>query len=181
MATFEKRGEFWRVKVRRHGAPAQTRTFNSKSLAQQWARTVEGEIDNGVLVDRRAAERTSLAQVLARYRQEVTPNKRGATDEDARLKAMARHPFAGIRMAALTSSYLAAYRDKRLKSVSGATVNRDFNVLSHAIDTARREWDIFMPFNPCALVRRPPAGAAPQSPLGRRRGAAVACAIAGRP
>ncbi len=72
MATFEKRGEFWRVKVRRRGAPTQTRTFNSKSLAQQWARTVESEIDNGVVVDRRAAERTSLAQVLERYRLEVT-------------------------------------------------------------------------------------------------------------
>jgi integrase len=42
--------------------------------------------------------------------------------------------------------------------VSGATVNREFNVLSHAIDTARREWDIYLPFNPCALVRRPPPG-----------------------
>ena len=55
MATFEKRGKFWRVKVRRGAAPAQTRTFDSKSLAQQIARTVEGEIDNRVLVYRRAA------------------------------------------------------------------------------------------------------------------------------
>jgi len=73
MATFEKRGKFWRVKVRRGAAPAQTRTFDSKSLAQQIARTVEGEIDNRVLVDRRAAERTALAQVLKRYCCEVTP------------------------------------------------------------------------------------------------------------
>jgi hypothetical protein len=71
MATFEKRGKFWRVKVRRGGAPAQTRTFDSKS--QQSARTAEGEIDNRVLVDRWAADRTSLAQVLKRYRCEVTP------------------------------------------------------------------------------------------------------------
>ncbi|HEY6457642.1 MAG TPA: FAD-binding protein [Steroidobacteraceae bacterium] len=71
---------------------------------------------------------------------------------------MALRPFAGIRMAALTSSYLAAYRDERLKVVSGATVNREFNVLSHAIDTARREWEIHIPFNPCTLVRRPPQG-----------------------
>lgn len=69
--------------VRRGRAPAQTRTFDRKSLAQQWARTVEGEIDNGVLVDRRAAERTSLAQVLERYRCEVTPTKRGSADEDS--------------------------------------------------------------------------------------------------
>lgn len=158
MATIEKRGPFWRVKIRRAGAPAQTRTFNNKTLAQQWARSLETEIDNGVLVDRRAAERSSLAEILERYRREVTPTKRGARDENLRLKAMALRPFAGIRMAALTSSYLAAYRDDRLKVVSGATVNREFNVLSHAIDTARREWDIYLPFNPCTLVRRPPPG-----------------------
>lgn len=61
-------------------------------------------------------------------------------------------------MSALTSSLLAAYRDERLKIVSGATVNREFSVLSHAIDTARREWDVYLSTNPCTLVRRPPQG-----------------------
>jgi hypothetical protein len=32
---------------------------------------------------------------------------------------MAQRPFARIRMSALTSSHLAAYRDERLKVVSG--------------------------------------------------------------
>jgi integrase len=158
VATFERRGKFWRVKIRRAGLPAQTRTFDNKTLAQLWARSVETGIDNGVVVDRRLAERTSLAEILERYRREVTPTKRGAADENLRLKAMALRPFARIRMAALTSSHLATCRDERLKVVSGATVNREFNVLSHAIDTARREWDIYLPVNPCTLVRRPPQG-----------------------
>jgi hypothetical protein len=156
VATIEKRGKFWRVKIRRQGAPAQTRTFENKTVAQQWARGIETELDSGVVIDRRPAERTTLAEVLERYRRDVTPTKRGARDENLRLKAMALRPFARIRMAAITSSYLAAYRDQRLKVVSGATVNREFNVLSHAIDTSRREWDIPIPFNPCTLVRRPP-------------------------
>jgi integrase len=158
MATFEKRGPFWRVKIRRTGLPAQTRTFDSKTDAQQWARGVESEIDKGIVVDRRVAQRLSLAELLERYRREVTPTKRGSADENLRLKAMAQRPFARIRMSALTSSHLAAYRDERLKVVSGATVNREFNVLSHAIDTARREWDVYLPANPCTLVRRPPQG-----------------------
>ena len=158
MATIEKRGQFWRVKIRRTGLPAQTRTFNSKTDAQQWSSGVESEIDKGIVVDRRVAQRFSLAEVLERYRREVTPTKRGAADESIRLKAMAERPFARIRMAALTSSHLAAYRDARLKVVSGATVNREFNVLSHAIETARRKWDVYLPVNPCKLVRRPPQG-----------------------
>lgn len=158
MATIEKRGQFWRVKIRRTGLPSQTRTFDNRTQAQQWARGVESEIDKGIVVDRRVAQRLSLAEVLERYRREVTPTKRGAADENLRLKAMAQRPFARIRMSALTSSQLAAYRDERLKVVSGATVNREFSVLSHAIDTARREWDVYLPTNPCTLVRRPPQG-----------------------
>ena len=158
MATIEKRGQFWRVKIRRAGLMAQTKTFDNRTHAQQWARSVESDLDKGIVVDRRTAQRLSLAEVLERYRREVTPTKRGSLDENLRLKAMAQRPFARIRMSALTSSHLAAYRDERLKVVSGATVNREFSVLSHAIDTARREWDVYMPTNPCTLVRRPPQG-----------------------
>jgi hypothetical protein len=119
VATIEKRGKFWRVKIRRQGAPAQTRTLKTRP-SQQWARSIETELDSGIVVDRRPAERTTLAEVLERYRRDVTPTKRGARDENLRLKAMALRPFARIRMAALTGSYLAAYRDQRLKVVAGA-------------------------------------------------------------
>lgn len=115
-------------------------------------------MDQWITVDRRIADRTSVAELLERYRREVTPTKRGAADENHRLKAMSQRPFARIRMSALTSSRLAVYRDERLKIVSGAPFNREFNVLSHAIDTARREWDIYLPANPCTLVRRPSQG-----------------------
>jgi hypothetical protein len=131
--------------------------FDNRTQAPQWARGVESEIDKRIVVDRRVAPRLSLAEILERYRREVTPTKRGAADENLRLKAMAQRPFAPIRMSALTSSHLAAYRDERLKVVSGATVNRELSVLSHAIDTARRE---YLPANPCTLVRRPPQGRA---------------------
>jgi hypothetical protein len=163
MATIEKRGQFWRVKIRRAGVPPQTRTFDNRTQAQQWARSVESDLDKGIVVDRRTAQRLSLAEVLERYRREVTPTKRGSADENLRLKAMAQRPFARIKMSALTSSHLAAYRDERLKVVSGATVNRELGTLSHAIDTARREWEVYLPVNPCGLVRRPPPGARPES------------------
>jgi hypothetical protein len=119
MATIEKRGQFWRVKIRRAGFLAQTRTFDNRTQAQQWARSVESEIDKGIVVDRRTAQRLSLSEVLERYRREVTPTKRGSADENLRLKAMAQRPFASIRMSALTSSHLAAYRDEVIRQSSG--------------------------------------------------------------
>ena len=48
MATFEKRGHFWRVKIQRAGLPAQTRSFESRLLTQRWARGVEAEMDQGI-------------------------------------------------------------------------------------------------------------------------------------
>jgi len=39
---------FWRVKIRRAGLPARTRTFDNQMLAQQWARSIKTEIDSGL-------------------------------------------------------------------------------------------------------------------------------------
>src|SRR5258708_39266556 len=71
MATIEKRGQFWRVKIRRAGLMAQTKTFDNRTHAQQWARSVESDLDKGIVVDRRTAQPLSLAEVLERYRREV--------------------------------------------------------------------------------------------------------------
>lgn len=164
MATFEKRGNFWRAKVRRRGCPDQTRSFNTKALAEKWARVVEFEFDHGGFVDRSVTERTTLSEILTRYAREVTPGKRGAQSEALRVMAMSKKHFANIQMSALTSSHLATFRDERLKQVSSGTVCREFNILAHAVETARREWGIHLPENPCRLVRRPP----PSRPRDRR-------------
>lgn len=155
MATFEKRGEFWRVKIRRNGFPTQSRSFDNKAIAERWAREVENDMDRGDFVDRTEAEKNTLGAVLERYRLEVTPGKKGAYVEDCRLTALRRAEVAKLKMSALSSAQLAAFRDERLKTVSAATVNRELNLISHAIEIARREWGIYMPENPTRLVRRP--------------------------
>ena len=128
MATFEKRGNFWRAKVRRRGCPDQTRSFNTKALAEKWARVVEFEFDHAGFVDRSVTERTALSEILIRYAREVTPGKRGAQSEALRVTAMAKRRFASIQMSALTSSHLASFRDERLRQVSSGTVCREFSV-----------------------------------------------------
>jgi len=160
MAAFERRGKYWRVRVRRRGYPEQTRTFDSKMQAEVWARTIEGEMDRGLYVDRTEAEKNLLADIIDRYLREVTPTKRGAGPERSRLLALKRRPVAQIKMAALSSAHLASYRDDRLKVVSAATVNKELNHLAHLIETARREWGVQLPENPVRFVRRPtPANA----------------------
>ena len=57
-------------------------------------------------------------------------------------------------MSAITSSAVASWRDRRLKEVSGATVNREIDVLSTVLNHARREWGIHVE-NPIRYVKRP--------------------------
>jgi integrase len=157
MPTLEKCGEYWRVKIRRKGFPNQTRSFDTKAQAQRWARDLERDMDRGFFVDRTESEKNSLRDLIERYAREVTPTKRGAGPEFSRLNAMMLRPIGEIKVAALSSKHIAAYRDQRLKQVSSGTVIKELNHLSHIIETARREWGIQLPENPVKLVRRPPS------------------------
>jgi integrase len=62
MATIEERGPFqFRVKIRRNGV-GDTRTFETRSEAEDWARVVEGKVTGNEYVDRRIAKKTSLSE-----------------------------------------------------------------------------------------------------------------------
>ena len=50
MATIHKSGKHqWQVKVRRKGFPVQSKTFDRKIDAEQWARDIENEMDRGLI------------------------------------------------------------------------------------------------------------------------------------
>ncbi len=52
MATLTYRGPYqWQAIVRRTGYPSQTRTFENKLDAQDWAATVESEMRRGLFID----------------------------------------------------------------------------------------------------------------------------------
>lgn len=78
MATITKRGPYqWRAQVRRHGYPAQSKTFNTKAEAEAWANMIESEMSRGIWVSRSEAETTTLYEILARYETEVSVAKKG--------------------------------------------------------------------------------------------------------
>lgn len=103
MATFEKRGQYWRAKIRRKGYPEQTQSFDLKSKAEAWARSIENEMDKGTFVDRTETEKNTLGDLIDRYLKEVTPLKRGKGPEASRLQALRQRPLAALKMSALSS------------------------------------------------------------------------------
>ena len=162
MASFRQHGNGWQARIRRHGYPDQTKTFENKSRAEKWARSIESEIDKSLFANASEAQRNTLGDLIARYLVEVTPTMKGASEDTIRLKAIGRKPIAQWSLSNLSATRIAAYRDERLKEVSNGTVIRELACLSSIINHARREWGVNVP-NPVQMVRKP------QSPQARAR------------
>lgn len=158
MASIRRRGKGWQARVQRRGHREVLKTFSTRVDAEKWARAVERDLDMGVYRTHARPTSPTLKVLLLRYCAEVSPTKRGGVMEAIRLKAMAARPIGQVEVAALSPSVIAQYRDERLQSVSGSTVNRDLDDLSAVLGHAHREWG--MPgTNEARKVRRPPKGA----------------------
>jgi integrase len=165
MGTIQKRDDnagvsTYQVKIRRKGHPVQSRTFMSRADAKRWEHEVESEISRGVFVNTTAARRHTLRDVLKKYREEVTPRKKGKANEEIILKSLERDQMAAYAVANLTSGIVGNWRDRRLagadgRPVTGSTVNRQMNLLHHVLEVARKEWGIGTPVNPVSDVSRP--------------------------
>ncbi|CAJ7670408.1 phage integrase family protein [Burkholderia pseudomallei] len=156
MATITKRGPYqWRAQVRRHGYPAQSKTFNTKAEAEAWANMIESEMSRGVWVSRGEAEATTLYEAMNRYEEEVSLAKKGAAQEASVLKACKAVDLAKRPLATIRSADIAKLRDEWLKDYKPATVLRRLAVLSHVFNIARKEWGIESLSNPVELVRKP--------------------------
>lgn len=102
----------------------------------------------------------TLRNALERYRDEVTPTKRGHRWEAIRLdKFINDFDFVDKPLSACVPDLFGAWRDKRLKAeIKPNTVIREFGLLSAVFETARKEWR-WIERNPISDVRRPSAPA----------------------
>ncbi|VVD91324.1 integrase [Pandoraea horticolens] len=159
-------GVRWKGVVRRAGVPTQVAYFDVRDDAEEWVRVVDNdarERQNEIkrqqaldaLRERSRNEHRTFGDVLHRYLIEIVPHKRGADVEATRIKAFLKTPISKILVESLTQAHFAAWRDARLRSVGGSTVNRDLTILSHVIRVARAEWDVQLSRNPLHNFRKP--------------------------
>lgn len=156
MASIRKRGNAWQARVTRRGFPAETKTFNTRQEAERWSRSVEAAMDTGGFSSPRPIQDLTVKDLVVRYRESVTPLKRGAVEEAFRLKALERTRLGQLALTNLTPEAIAGYRDERLRSCCNDTVIRDLAVLSAIFSHATKEWGLRIP-NPVALIRKPKA------------------------
>jgi hypothetical protein len=137
-ASIRPSGRGWRAQVDTLGV-RDSKTFRTKREADAWASARETEIraDAG----KAPGARVTFGQVLARYREEITPAKRGAQWEAERIAAFERSSLLplGQPIASLTAAQLGVWRDARLRQVAPGSVLREMNILSAVLEQARRE------------------------------------------
>lgn len=158
MASFRKRGGAWRAEVAKQGI-RKSCTFDTKAEAVAWALQIESEIETRK--SGRVANKT-FGQLLERYRNEVSTTKRGERWERLRIDRIVTgreevkpDPIAAVPLRDLDASHFAAWRDRRLRQVTPASVRREWNLLSAALNIAVNEWR-WLPENPMKTVKRPP-------------------------
>ncbi len=137
MATYEKRGNKVRVKIELQGV-VESRTFENKTLAREWATTRESEIlagKNGLLPDK------TFGDVIERYCKALDPVRRRA-DRLRLLKLFKApvDPLTTIHVRDLNTTHVAQWRDRRLALVTAASVRREWNTISPAVEMAIHEW-----------------------------------------
>ena len=142
--------------VRMKGFPALARTFDTKGEAKSWSADTEKEMRTGRYQDARPAEKLTFADALNQYLEQISATKRPNSERRDRDSAKAILNSLGkeISLADVTSQRLAAYRDSRIKDVSPSTIQKEFALLSHMFNVARREWGLPVG-NPVADVSRP--------------------------
>jgi integrase len=137
MASIIKRGDTYRVVVS-HKGQRESATFPTKAECKAWAAERESAYRTrkitGVIPGK------TVGDVLDEYLEKVSPTKRGYDWERKRIRVLKGYKIALVRLSDLDATHVSKWRDDRLKDVSGSSVCRDWNLLSHALETARKEW-----------------------------------------
>ena len=149
------RGKTWRAIVRRVGFRPVTRTFANKLDAERWAAEIEAGMLNRGLPPKVRGQ-TTVKDVLERFRDEVTPTRKGARWETVRINNfLVTADFVRRRLDQLMPADIKAWRDARLQQIAPASVNREWNLLSGIFTHAIKEWDAPLRENPMHLAQRP--------------------------
>ncbi len=150
-----KKGTIYKAEVRIQGYPSLYQTFDRLSDAQRWAEDTETTLRSGGYIGDTPQDDMAFSKALDRYELEVSSKKRANTRARERTSANAlRRSFSKINLKDITPARVAAFRDKRLKSVGPSTIQKDLALLSHLYTIARTEWALEIQ-NPVMAIRKP--------------------------
>ena len=140
MATLISVGSKTKAVIRKQGYPTQCKTFTRRSDALIWAKKTESEMERGLYIDLTKAKFVTLETLLDHYYNYCQSRKLKALKFiQAHSRIIKRH-LGQLKLAEVNSYQLARYRDKRLETVSAATVRIELGIVIRTIKLAVTEW-----------------------------------------
>jgi len=147
MASITKHPNGWRAFVERHGI-RKTKLLPTKREAQAWALETENQLNR-----LKSSGGKTLADAVDHYLKTVSVTKSKPDWERRRFEQFMG--FMGdVYLADITSEDIGKWRDDRLKTVTGATVQREANLLRNLFTIAVDEWK-WLSVHPFKGVRLP--------------------------
>lgn len=159
MASIQRRGDVYRVRINRKGYATLSQTFKNRQDALKWARNTETQIDDGYIKPLgaqgvRTLEGTSFSEAADYYLRTHTPLERNHRSETLILKAL-KERFGDRGLYKVGQPEVAALRDELLhKGRSGTTVCHYLNAISKVYQMVSQEWALSVN-NPVTGVKRP--------------------------
>ena len=141
--------------VRRKGVKAIVKSFYNKTDAKKWARAMERKLDTGDFSDYSEASKLTLGDLLERYIEEGKHStKKDKKNIAYRVGNLRKDIIADTNLLRLSTKHIAEFRDRSLRHWSPTTFNKHKSLISIIIDVAINDWGIYLPHNPCKLIKR---------------------------
>lgn len=133
MGVIQKRGESYRVLIRKAGMPAISKTFPKKALAQAWMTETEANIAKGNYRE----DQMNFGRCVDKYIDEYGPF--GDTKQGV-LRLVQRN-LGHHSLKDLKSSTLISYANVRAKTAQASTVQQDMIYVGVVLKAAEAAWD----------------------------------------
>jgi len=162
MASIQRRGSTFRVRITREGKSTLSATFITRLEALQWAKDTEAQIRLGLYRDvsrtaptEQPIGKSSFMEAATHYMNTHSIHKKIVRSETYRLQILIKR-WGELPIEQVDKSAILRLRDELLiKGRSGETINHYFNTLSKLFQMVNDEWDLSVP-NPIKGIKRMP-------------------------
>ena len=140
MASIRKREGSWVAEIRRTGHKSVSKSFPTKSLASEWARKIESEMDASLYRDNRSLNSITFGDLIDCYTEEIGEIRPFGKNKAAVLKTL-KTVLGSVPLSGLNADRLGKYVDqRRAGGAGGVTVGIDLTYIGGILKTASAIW-----------------------------------------
>jgi integrase len=166
MASIQKRGNSFRVRIFRKSKPSISNTFNNRHDAEKWARLIEVQLEQGTYIEKSITkyipEEITIQEAIDRHIKSHVINKSNSRSEIGILQILSKK-WVDRKLNSISKIDVIHLRDELVSlNRASSTINHYYNAISKLFQTAINEWGVPLD-NPTTAIRRAP------EPIGRMK------------